>query len=208
MEPEHEKLTPLKDKGMCSHGNFKDGCIACEENANNQEKNKEAVINGEKKDLNTFEIETVRLENILGTAKSLQNILQDRDKNRLNPLIEENELSRLSSAIRDGEELRNRKTATQDELETILKKITRAIYGIGNTPQERSMREDPENLQAVLFQIGRMRDDMRELGASIAKNKIEPNSALSVIKQLEDELDDKHLFVRRKLSRLNEYFGR
>lgn len=150
----------------------------------------------------------IKLENLLDSARGLIGTLREREHERWNPLIEENELSRISAAIHDGEELIEAKTASYEEFENVIAKMTRAIEQIGQAPRQRNAKDDLESLGKVVARLRRIRDEIHEIGVSVTQTEGRPQRTLNALKNLEEILDEKQLFVRRLHRGLSEYMGR
>ena len=154
-----------------------------------------------------LKIDRTRLENMLDSARSLAGVLREREGEGLRQLIEEWKLSQFLSALREGEELLNKKEVSKEEFEDMIMKMTGAVENIGNAPSGRNVKDSLESLQKIISRTRRFRDDINEIGMSITKMEGRSEITISLIKRLENTLDEKQLFTKKLHGKLSEYLG-
>ena len=190
---------PLNEKEIVTE---KTEILSVEENAQKlleQDDGREAT--------DELKIDRIHLENMLDSARSLAGVLREREGEGLRQLIEEGKLSQFLSALREGEELLNKKEVSKEEFEDMIMKMTGAVENIGNAPSGRNVKDSLESLQKIISRTRRFRDDINEIGMSITKMEGRSEITISLIKRLENTLDEKQLFTKKLHGKLSEYLG-
>lgn len=159
--------------------------------------------------MNQQELEGLKngFENLAESVKQLQVRLLEREHDKLNNLIDPDNINKLRVSASNLESTINQNDIKSEHLKIAIHKIIEAIDNIGNVSQKRrTVRENEESLSKISAFLNNVTEKcgviLREL-----KNvkKKEAEDVVKLMRRLGNTSEDKRKYVRKKIQNVRNY---
>lgn len=157
-------------------------------------------------EIEEFKIERVRAEKFIDTVKGFINVLSRRKADRINPIIDDSEASRMKTAVNNILEIISNKKYSQDDIDRELNNIAGAIIKIGEVRPSRVINEDLDSLAVLRSKLRNIQDESNALLGYISKFPGDQTERTKkVLHRISENSQKKWILISRKIDALSGY---
>ncbi len=134
--------------------------------------------------------------------------LLERENQRLNPLIEKENIDQLRSSKNKLESLIQNENLNAEDLNSELIKIAKALNTFGEARGSQIVREDSDSLSKVIYRLKQAYEDTRALRGAVSGKEQDIQQTIKLINILGESVDLAGRYIIKKRQKFQEFSGR